>query len=285
MSNKLQKMPDELLARYLDGLADENEKQLVKAYFMSNEKALEEAVEASRAMAFQKMAAERFSDMAYELMVRRLVRDGIIDGNAIRKRRWAYLSALFATLVLAFVICWMIFKPLDIKVNLVEDTEFSIPSLPFESGNVSYSINANEPVKVSVNRENMTVLIENISFKDKCKKLHLVFESIGYQTVDTVVKIRKSLELPLRRDNSLGLIFGNVIDELGNPVPNAKIIVQDIETQTDSVGNFRLDIPFAKQMESQRMQINKEGFEFWTGTYRPSNTYGWNVMLHRKQKQ
>lgn len=284
MSNKSQKMPDELLARYLDGLADEDEKQLVKAYFMSNPKALEEAVEASRAMAFQKMAAERFSDMAYELMVRRLVRDGVIDGNAIRKRRVAYLCALFATSVVALVIGWLVFKPIDIKVSVMENAESSIPSMPFVSGNLTYSINGEEPVIAPVSHQDMTVLIENIPFKNKFKKIHLVLESNGYQTVDTVAKIKKSLSLPLRRDNSLGVIFGNVIDESGNPVPNAKIVVQDIETHTDSIGNFRIEIPLAKQMESQRMQIYKEGFEFWNGTYRPSNTYGWNVMLRHKTK-
>ncbi len=281
MSEKTDKLSEELLARYLDGLTNEDEKGLVKAYFASDEKALEEAVEASRAMAFQKMAVERFSEMAYDVVVRRLVMDGIIDANARRKRRVACLSALFATALLVFVICWLVFKPLDIKVNVAEDTEYSIPSLPFESGVVTYSINGNEPVKVPVNRTNTTILIENIPFGDKYKTMHLVLESSGYQTVDTTMKMKKSLTLPLRRDNSLGVIFGNVIDEQGRPVAGAAVIVQDIKTLTDETGSFRLDIPMAKQMESQRMTICKDGFDLWNGTYRPSSTCGWNVVLRQ----
>lgn len=282
MSEKTDKLSEELLARYLDGLTNEDEKGLVKAYFASDEKALEEAVEASRAMAFQKMAVERFSEMAYDVVVRRLVMDGIIDANAKHKRRVACLSALFATALLVFVICWLVFKPLDIKVNVAEDTEYSIPSLPFESGVVTYSINGNEPVKVPVNRTNTTILIENIPFGDKYKTMHLVLESSGYQTVDTTMKMKKSLTLPLRRDNSLGVIFGNVIDELGTPVAGATVAVQDIRTTTDETGGFRIDIPMAKQLESQRMTIYKDGFELWTGTYRPSSTCGWNVVLRQR---
>lgn len=281
MSEKTDKLSEELLARYLDGLTNEDEKGLVKAYFASDEKALEEAVEASRAMAFQKMAVERFSEMAYDVVVRRLVMDGIIDAKAKHKRRVACLSALFATALLVFVICWLVFKPLDIKVNVAEDTEYSIPSLPFESGVVTYSINGNEPVKVPVNRTNTTILIENIPFGDKYKTMHLVLESSGYQTVDTTMKMKKSLTLPLRRDNSLGVIFGNVIDEQGRPVAGAAVIVQDIKTLTDETGSFRLDIPMAKQMESQRMTICKDGFDLWNGTYRPSSTCGWNIVLRQ----
>lgn len=282
MSEKMDKLPEEMLARYLDGLADEDEKGLVKAYFASDEKALEEAVEASRAMAFQKMAVERFSEMAYDIVVRRLVMDGIIDANARRKRHLAYLIALFATLLLAAIACWLVFKPLDVKVTVAEDPAFAIPSLPFETGIITYSINGNEPVRVPVNRTNMTVLIENISFGDKYKTMHVVFESDGYQTVDTTMEMRKSLTVPLRRDNSLGVIFGNVIDEQGNPVAGATVTVQDIRTTTDETGGFRIDIPMAKQLESQRMTIYKDGFELWTGTYRPSCTCGWNVVLRQR---
>lgn len=282
MSEKTDKLPEEMLARYLDGLADEDEKGLVKAYFASDEKALEEAVEASRAMAFQKMAVERFSEMAYDIVVRRLVMDGIIDANARRKRHLAYLIALFATLLLAAIACWLVFKPLDVKVTVAEDPAFAIPSLPFETGIITYSINGNEPVRVPVNRTNMTVLIENISFGDKYKTMHVVFESDGYQTVDTTMEMRKSLTVPLRRDNSLGVIFGNVIDEQGNPVAGATVTVQDIRTTTDETGGFRIDIPMAKQLESQRMTIYKDGFELWTGTYRPSCTCGWNVVLRQR---
>lgn len=282
MSEKTDKLPEELLARYLDGLTNEDEKGLVKAYFASNEKALEEAVEASRAMAFQKMAVERFSEMAYDVVVRRLVMDGIIDAKAKRKRRLACLSALFATLLLASIACWLVFKPLDVKVNVAEDPAFAIPSLPFETGSITYSINGNEPVKVPVNRTDKTILIENISFGDKYKTMHVIFESSGYQTVDTTLKIKKSLTLPLRRDNSLGVIFGNVIDGLGRPVAGAAVTVQDIKTLTDETDSFRIDIPMKKQMESQRMTICKEGFELWSGTYRPSSTCGWNVVLRQR---
>lgn len=282
MSEKTDKLPEEMLARYLDGLADEDEKGLVKAYFASDEKALEEAVEASRAMAFQKMAVERFSEMAYDIVVRRLVMDGIIDANARRKRHLAYLIALFATLLFAAIACWLVFKPLDVKVTVAEDPAFAIPSLPFETGIITYSINGKEPVRVPVNRTNMTVLIENISFGDKYKTMHVVFESDGYQTVDTTMEVRKSLTVPLRRDNSLGVIFGNVIDEQGNPVAGATVTVQDIRTTTDETGGFRIDIPMAKQLESQRMTIYKDGFELWTGTYRPSCTCGWNVVLRQR---
>ena len=52
-------------------------------------------------------------------------------------------------------------------------------------------------------------------------------------------------------------------DENGYALKDVKITVQDISVQTDESGIFKLNIPFEKQLKSQRLKASKEGYKVW----------------------
>jgi hypothetical protein len=81
----------------------------------------------------------------------------------------------------------------------------------------------------------------------------------------------------------LGVVFGRVVDfETEQPIENATVTLQDMTVQTDAFGQFRIEIPFAKQDKTQRVQVTKEGYQVWEGMYRPSLADPWYIPLEKK---
>ncbi|MBQ6729592.1 MAG: hypothetical protein IJQ83_05625 [Bacteroidales bacterium] len=240
----------------------------------------------------------KFADVAYEEIIKRLAEDGYISDPALRQAQGSeseasgtakkirfYVIGLVALLLLG---CfgyyhWRSSTPLQMKVNVTEDKDYSIPSLPFAQGTLQceYADNAVQTLKVSA--DNATVFLNEISYKYRNSDVHVVFEADGYQTIDTVVKVQKSLNLSIKRNNDLGVVFGRVVDfETEQPIEGATISLQDMTIQTDAFGQFRIEIPFAKQDKTQRVRVTKEGYQVWEGMYRPSATEPWHVVLMKE---
>ena len=117
----------------------------------------------------------------------------------------------------------------------------------------------------------------------KGSSVHLVFEAEGYQTIDTVVKAQRSVELCVRRDNDLGVLFGRVLDfETGQPIEGATVSLLDYAVTTDALGQFRIEIPYDKQDKAQRVLVGKEGYQVWDELYRPSATEPWLISLEKE---
>ena len=237
----------------------------------------------------------KFADVAYEEIIKRLAEDGYIQsdpstlrqdqgsGNAKSKTKFY----IFGCLLLMLLGCvgyylWRVSTPLQMKINVTEDKDYSIPSLPFVEGTLQceYADNAVQTIKVGA--DNATVFLNEIPYKYRNSDVHVVFEADGYQTIDTVVKVQKSLSLNLKRNNDLGVVMGRVTDfETEQPIEGATVTLQDMTVQTDAFGNFRIEIPFAKQDKTQRVRVTKEDYQVWEGMYRPSATEPWYVVLSR----
>ncbi len=243
----------------------------------------------------------KFADVAYEEIIKRLAEDGYIGDPALRpfkgpqgpqaqgpetaKKVRFYILGIVALLLLGGIgyYVWRVSTPLQMKINVTEDKDYSIPSLPFTEGTLQceYADNAVQTLKVGP--ENSTVFLNEIPYKYRNSDVHVVFEADGYQTIDTVVKVQKSLSLSLKRNNDLGVVFGRVVDfETEQPIEGATISLQDMTVQTDAFGQFKIEIPFAKQDKTQRVRVTKEGYQVWEGMYRPSATDPWYVVLSRK---
>jgi hypothetical protein len=236
----------------------------------------------------------KFADVAYEEIIKRLAEDGYISGpstlrqaqgSGTGKKLRFYILGIVVLLLVGCVgyYLWRVSMPLQMKINVTEDKDYSIPSLPFEQGTLQceYADNAVQTIKVGA--DNATVFLNEIPYKYRNSDVHVVFEAVGYQTIDTVVKVRKSLNLNLKRNNDLGVVMGRVVDfETEQPVEGATVMLQDMIVQTDAFGNFRIEIPFAKQDKTQRVQVAKDGYQVWEGLYRPSPTEPWYVVLTRQ---
>ena len=235
----------------------------------------------------------KFADLAYEEIVKRLAEEGYIGDPALRqaqgpdtaKKLRFYILGILALLLLGGIgyYIWRVSIPLQMKINVTENKDYSIPSLPFTEGTLQceYADNAVQTLKVGA--DNATVFLNEIPYKYRNSEVHVVFEADGYQTIDTVVKVQKSLNLNLRRNNDLGVVFGRVVDfETEQPIESATVTLQDMSVQTDAFGQFKIEIPFAKQDKTQRVQVTKDGYQVWEGFYRPSPTEPWYVVLSRQ---
>ena len=169
-------------------------------------------------------------------------------------------------------------------MNITEDMAYSIPKLPFEKGTLTCEYADNATQSLQVNADNPTVFLNDIPYKYRNTQVHIIFEADGYQIIDTLVPVQKAFALDIRRNNDLGVIFGRVADfKTGNPIENATVQLQDMETKTDAFGQFRIDIPFEKQDKAQLLQVLSDGYPVWEGYYRPSATEPWTIMLGENQ--
>lgn len=228
----------------------------------------------------------KFADVAYEEIVKRLAEDGYLGDKSARPKVKFYLwgCLLFALLGCVAYFIWRLSTPYQMRVNITEDKAYSIPKLPFEKGTLTCEYAENAVQTIQLNAENTTVSLNDIPYKYRNTQVHIVFEAEGYQTVDTMVPVQKAFALAIRRNNDLGVVYGRVADyKTGNPVENATIRLQDIETKTDAFGQFRIDIPFEKQDKAQLLQVFSEDYPVWEGYYRPSSTEPWVVMLGENQ--
>ena len=228
----------------------------------------------------------KFADVAYEEIIKRMADEGIIPDEKARSRKKLrfYLFGTLALLligVVAFAL-WRVSTPLQMRINVIEDQNFSIPALPFSEGTLrcDYANNAVQTVKV--NESSPTVFLNDIPYKYRKTPVHVVFEADGYQPIDTLVKVQKSFTLSLKRNNDLGVVFGRVVDfETEQPVVGAMVRLQDLSDTTDAFGQFRIEIPFSQQDKTQRVSVVKDGYIIWDGLYRPSATDPWIITMSR----
>ncbi len=231
----------------------------------------------------------KFADVAYEEIVKRLVEDGVIPdtkSQGRRKTRFYVIGvAVLALVGLAAYLLWRFATPLHMKVNVVEDAAYSIPSLPFERGELQCEYAGNALQTIEVSADNKTVFLNDIPYKYRNSEVHLVFRADGYEPIDTTVKVGPAVSLNLRRNDDLGVVFGRVTDfQTGDPVEGAVVQLKDLTATTDAFGQFRIEIPFAQQDKTQRVTVVHEGHQVWAGMYRPSATEPWMIPLTRVSK-
>lgn len=232
---------------------------------------------------------EKFADVAYNEIIKRLAEDGYINngndggGKKYRIIRRIIFSVIIPGLALLLALfLWRYFTPFDMKIMLSEDSVSYIPAIPFEKGDVSVQFGTNSPVVHAVCANNPVIVFNDLGHQYRGKDVHIIFISAGYLSIDTIVPIQKCVNLTVRRDKSLGKIFGTVIDSTtGLPIPRTDIYVRDIHVLSDSVGCFSIDIPFANQDKQQELKAVKSGYKVWLGTYRPSGQHPWEIVLER----
>lgn len=249
------KITDEQLACYLEGKLTGEEKQAVEAYLSANKEAMDTLMMARYEMGFRKV------------------------------RRHFYVYAIIGLVMAAglALLLWRLLTPIQMKVNITEDKVYAIPNVPFEDGTLECDYANNALQRIPITAESRTVFLNDIPYRLKSNPVHLVFEAEGYQTIDTVVKAQRCVELRIRRNNDLGVVFGRVCDfESGQPIEGASVSLLDLTTTTDALGQFRIEIPFEKQDEAQRVSITKEGYQTWDELYRPSATEPWLISLEKE---
>lgn len=225
---------------------------------------------------------KKIADIAYTEILKRLADDGyIIQKDPLKPyKRFLVFLGITVILLLGSFFTWIYVTPFNMNIMLQEDPITKIPSLPFEKGTLKITFADLKTQTFEVTKENMTFVVNEIEHKYLGSNAHIQFEANRYQTIDTIIQIQKNLQLLIRHDQSLSRIFGTVISaEDGLPLANVQINVLDIKTITDQCGNFTISIPSSKQNKTQNLKAYKEGYQLWSGTYEPSLTNGWNIVL------
>ena len=233
----------------------------------------------------------KFADVAYEEIIKRLAEDGYISGPSTGsgtgkpKAKFFIIGCVaFAVIACAAYFIWRLSTPYQMKVNITEDAAYCIPKLPFEKGALRCEYADNVVQTFPLTAESHSVFLNDIPYKYRNTRVHVLFEAEGYVSIDTLVPVQKAFSLTIRRNNDLGVVFGRVSDfKTGEPIANATVRLQDMETKTDAFGQFRIDIPFVKQDKAQLVQVLSDGYSVWEGYFRPSATEPWVIMLGENQ--
>lgn len=167
------------------------------------------------------------------------------------------------------------YQPTVLTVKIEEIN--SIPNLPFKEGIASLTY-GDKTETLTINDE---IIFKQIPSKYKRKQLNLKFSARGFVPVDTLITAKEFIGLPVKRDNSLGVIFGSIKGERNQPLPSVSIRVKDLFVETDKEGLFRIEIPLEKQQEEQRLAAYKEGFKTIDITGAPSLTNEWKLILYK----
>lgn len=176
------------------------------------------------------------------------------------KKRILYSMGAFLLITLIFL---AIFKFVtmsgDFNMTVFTNESRKIPGLEYPGGVVSLYLQG-KMEKLHISDEGM---FKKIPRSVKGEKARVVFESKGYQKVDTEIILDEHATVSICRDNSLGELFGIVKDENNLPIGGASVSVKDIYTKTDSSGRFKIVIPFGKQAAVQKLSVYKQGYDLW----------------------
>lgn len=208
-----------------------------------------------------------------------LENEGIIKPEVIDLKRMVKYGLLYVLLPLLVLLLGSyvvkFFTPFNMTVRINETQ--GIPSMPYQQGRLELSY-ADKTETVDIGRE---TIIKEIAPRHKGQQARIVFTADGFETIDTLVKLQKVVDLQACRDHSLGIIFGTVKDEDNHPLPGVEIAVKDLRAVTDGFGKFRIEIPLEKQAAEQRVSAYKQGYELWDWTGAPSTNIEWKIILRK----
>ena len=112
----------------------------------------------------------------------------------------------------------------------------------------------------------LDTIIANIKFPGymKLSNIDVSFKSTYYNDIDCKLspqlKWKNDVEVKLCRDSTFATFGGVVLDEGGNPIENAMVVVDTFKCTTNTMGEFNISIPVELQSTSKVVSIIKEGY-------------------------
>lgn len=209
------------------------------------------------------------------------IRPDPIDVKQIVKYGVLYfLLPVFLLLAVFFALRY--YSTVDMNISVEEDASLAVPGLSLQEGMLRVSYGDGMEQEFPVDSRFRDFVVRDIHSKFRKKGVRIVFEASGYCRVDTLVPVSRQVNLTVRRDGTLGTLFGTIIGEDGAPLEGVAVTLQDMTVITDSNGNFLIEIPPRKQKLEQRVYAVRNGYERWDFTAPVSADVPWNIVLKRK---
>jgi len=203
-----------------------------------------------------------------------IIKPDPIDVGKIIKYTFNYLLIPFLVLSGAFF-SYYYFQPTNLSIKISEPNPIS--NLPYIGGKLILTYGDKTDTLLVQNE----AIFKQIPSKYKHKEVRLNFVASGYEPIDTMIKINDLVELKVRRDNSLGMVFGCVRDEAGIPLKDVVVSTKGLKTNTDINGLFKIEIPHSLQSESIRLTAFKKGYNLWDFENVPSQNVEWKIILQK----
>lgn len=210
-----------------------------------------------------------------------LMNEGYIKGNPVDMKRTArfFLLAVCLPIILALLtfLCIWFLTPATSTLTLSDQTPCQ---LAFKGAELTleYSDTRESATFQTMDKEK---IFKDIHRKHMGKEARITVTSTGFTPVDTLLKLQKKIDIPMKRDDSKGLVFGMVKDEDNLPLKGVTVSAAGISTETDGMGQFRIEIPLDKQREEQRVTAYKEGYKLWDFSGPTSDKVPWKIILRR----
>lgn len=182
----------------------------------------------------------------------------VTESETSRKLRlFLYVSVPLLAIGAAYF--WYQYQKAQTPQTLTVDVAYRAtnPDLAFKGGTVTLKY---------ANTSHTDTLQQSVDFKGipaSCSSANLHFEADGFLPIDTTLSLPlERLTLPLRHDNSLAKVAGQIYGYTGS-FAELSVRVQDLTAPVQPDGSFAIAIPVEKQRNTQRVQVLKQGRIVW----------------------
>lgn len=155
-----------------------------------------------------------------------------------------FIMFFFSALVMFYVSS----QPFDTIVSLKETTDNNQNLPHLDDAIITMYLDSEKKVD-TIHSIEANAIFRNIPSKYRGEDVKLSFVCPDFITIDTVIKLEKSITLNVSRDAN---IYGNIHTQLWNydrnfPISNTKVKISDWEVISDSLGMVDLFVPLKNQ--------------------------------------
>lgn len=170
-----------------------------------------------------------------------------------RRRRVALAATL--TVLLTAMAYWFA-TPVSLSVEIQDETH----SLPMPE-DATIVVDGTEYRLSSLDGK---IVIEDLPGYYRLRDIDIDFESTYYNELSETIQLgagtTNSVVLALKRDDSFGVFAGRVLDSDTQPIEGVCVTIDNQETYTNSLGEFRIEIPLPEQSIYKSVLLTKSGF-------------------------
>lgn len=205
--------------------------------------------------------------------------------NRYRLRYWEGIAAKLvgAVVVLALLFyAWLYNQSFNCQVRLNDQTAAN----EFLEAPDSFRLDLvldNEQKTIALTNIKEIGSFKNIPGKFANQDVHLKFHAYGYETIDTLVSLERNglINIPIRRDDTYGILSGSIIDENGHPIAGATIEAEGYTAVSATDGTFEIHISEKDQKPYPHVRVIKTGYQTEEYQEQPIGK-DWQIMLIKK---
>lgn len=200
-----------------------------------------------------------------------------------RHRRYFFQKVIsFFSLIIIFIIAlgstWYINQTIDVQMKVHATSMLNAHLPPLKNALITIRLD-NETKQDTLNNTTDTLHFNNIPAKYKNKPVKVNFKGFGFEDLDTMLILEKTLSLPIKRNP---VVYGSVVACLYDiehecPVPDTEIEVEGEKTRTDKKGYLHLFFPLSKQRTFYKLKASVELLD--TCIYMPCDS---NAIIRTK---